>query len=119
MVSELYLNLTPEWLSSNSNLTEILWNLSRYRNKENNKSLLSVKQNPHFYEELPPSPENYGDKFSWEPIETYLHKRISVLTDNLGHAGRVFLKTAKKSRAFGNVWVPKKALIFKGTWPYF
>ena len=51
-----------------------------------------------------------------EPIETYLHERISVLTDKLGQAGRVFLKIAKKTRAFGNVWVPKNAIIFKGSW---
>ena len=113
MVSELYLNLTPEALCRSSHLNEILWNFSRFKDE---KRRLTLKQNPHFYKALPTSPENYGEKFLMEPIETYLHERISVLTDKLGQAGRVFFKIAKKTRAFGNVWVPKNAIIFKGSW---
>jgi hypothetical protein len=111
MVSELYLNLTLEELCRSSNLNEILWNFGRVKN---GKGRLTLKQNPHFYNVLPRSPEKYGDKFLMEPIETYLQKEISVLTDNLGQAGRVFLKTDKKTRAFGNVWIPKDTIIFKG-----
>jgi hypothetical protein len=118
MVSELYLNLITEVLCSKSNQNEILWNFSRFEDERR----LTLKQNPHFYNALPTSPEKYGDNFLTEPepIETCLHKRkirkISVLTDSLGQAGRVFLKTAKQIRAFGNVWVPKNAIIFKGSW---
>ena len=103
-------------LCRSSHLNEILWNFSRFKDKERR---LTLKQNPHFYEALPKSPEHYGDKFLTEPIETFLHKKISVLTDNLGQAGRVFLNIAKKTRAFGNVWVPKNAIIFKGSWSFF
>jgi hypothetical protein len=113
MVSELYLNVIPEELCRSSHLNEIMWNFGRPKNKERR---LTLRQNPHFYKVLPTSPEKYGDKFLKEPIETYLHKRISVLTDNLGEAGRVFLNLAKKTRAFGNAWVPKNAIIFKGSW---
>jgi hypothetical protein len=117
MVSELYLDLIPEALCTESHLNEILWNFSQHKDKERR---LTLKQNPHFYKVLPISPENYGDKFLTEPIETYLHKRISVLTDNLGQAGRVFLRLVKKTRAFGNAWIPKNAIIFKGSWlPFF
>lgn len=99
-------------LCSKSDQKEILWNFSRFKDERR----LTLKQNPRFYEALPASPKDYGDKFLIEPIETYLHKmhkRISVLTDSLGEAGRVFLNLAKKTRAFGNVWIPKNAIIFK------
>jgi len=100
-------------LGQTSDTKEIMWNFSRSRNKE---SRLTLKQNPHFYKMLPTSPENYGDKFLLKPIETYLHKRISVLTDNPCLRGRLFLETVKEKRAFGNIWVPKEAIIFKGSY---
>ena len=103
-------------LCSRSNQNEILWNFSRFKDERR----LTLKQNPHFYEVLPTSPKDYGDKFRTRPTETYLEKgRISVLTDKLGQAGRVFLKTAKTTRAFGNVWDLKDAIIFKGSWHFF
>jgi hypothetical protein len=92
-------------------LQEILWNFSRYKDKRR----LTLKQNPHFYEALPLFPEKYGGKFRTDPIETFQFEKISVLTDNSGRTGRVFLETAEGTRAFGNVWVPKDAIIFKGS----
>ena len=50
-----------------------------------------------------------------DPIETFQHERISVLTDNRDNAGRVFLEIAGRRRAFGNVWALKDAIIFKGS----
>lgn len=112
-----------EALSESSDMSEILWNFSLRKGNKNEERLLTLKQNPHFYEELPTSPMDYGDKFSMAPIEsieTCLHersiRRISILTDNLGEAGRVFLETGKKTRGFGNVCVLKNAVIFKGSW---
>ena len=103
-------------LCSRSDLNEILWN---FRRPEDKKGRLTLKQNPHFYKVLPTSPEKHGDEFETMPTDTYLHGKINVLTDNLGDAGRVFLKTAKKTRAFGNAWDLKNAIIFKGTWLIF
>ncbi|KAN0105755.1 hypothetical protein V8E52_010714 [Russula decolorans] len=97
-------------LCSMSNLNEILWN---FRRPEHKKGRLTLKQNPHFYEVLPTSPERYGGGFEMMPTDKYLHGKIDVLTDNSGQAGRVFLKTAKKTRAFGNAWDLKNAIIFK------
>jgi len=91
-------------------MNEILWNFSRF---PDSKRRLTLGQNPHFYELLPTLPRKYGDKFRAEPIEDFLRGKISVLTDN--QAGRVYLETAEKTRAFGNVWVPKNAIIFKGS----
>jgi hypothetical protein len=115
MVSELYLNIIPEALCSMSDRNEILWNFGRFKDERR----LTLKQNPHFYKALPTSRKDYGDKFEKRPIESSLSYldmgRISVLTDNLSEAGRVFLKTAKKTRAFGRVWDLTNAIIFKGS----
>jgi hypothetical protein len=100
-----------EVLGQKSNLTEVLWNFSRFKKG----SRLVLEHNPHFYKRLPTLPGAYGGEFRMEPIETFQHEAISVLIDNPGHAGRVFLETAKEARAFGNVWIPKNAIIFKGS----
>ncbi|KAF8478040.1 hypothetical protein DFH94DRAFT_753255 [Russula ochroleuca] len=62
---------------------------------------------------LPTLPDEYEGTFRRDPIKTFDHEKICVLTDKSGLTGRVFLETAKETRAFGNVWVPKHAIIFK------
>jgi hypothetical protein len=108
-----YLTPIPEVLRvcGSSDLKETLWNFSRYSNGKR----LTLKQNPHFYEVLPTSPEEYEGRFRRDPIKTFDHEKISVLTDSSGLTGRVFLETPKETRAFGNVWVPKDVIIFKGS----
>ena len=96
-------------LSKSSGLKEALWNFSRYKDGRR----LTLKQNPHFYEVLPTSPDKYGGRFRRDPIETFDSKEIDVLTDHWGL--RVFLETPKETRAFSSVWVPKAAIIFKGS----
>lgn len=76
---------------------------------------MTLKQNPHFYEVLPTLSKEYGGTFRIDPIETFQHEKISVLTDNSGQAGRVYLEVAEKKRVFGNVWAPKDVFIFKGS----
>lgn len=103
----------PEVLGKTSDVKEVLWNFSHFKGEKR----LTLKQNPHFYDVLPTSVENYGVDFEIYPIGDLKYEKpakINVLTDKLGLTGRVFLETAKKTRAFGNVWVPKKAIIFKG-----
>jgi hypothetical protein len=106
--------LTPilEVLSQTSGTKEIMWNFSLFKDERR----LTVKDNPHFYEKLPTSAEKYEGQFRTDPIETFHHDKISVLTDNPRLTGRVFLETAEEKRAFGNVWVPKEAIIFKGSY---
>jgi len=99
-------------------MSEILWNFSRRRDKER----LTLKECPHFYEVLPDSPGDYGDKFRRFPIEQVLdtlekfykgsRPKISVLTNR---QGRIYLESEQGARAFGNVWCPQKAIIFKGS----
>ena len=99
-----------EVLSQRSNAQEILWNFGRFRDHRR----LTLKENPHFYKpsDLPASREAYVGEFKTDPIDNFQHKRICVLTDK---PGRVFLETDQSTRAFGNVWVPKDAIIFKGS----
>jgi hypothetical protein len=114
-------DFVPEVLSKWSRLSEVLLNFSRYKGNKR----LTLKQNPHFYKDLP---EKYEDDFQCDPIEHFLdvlgdskgdsldmprsRPKIYVLTDR---QGRICLESGRRSRAFGNVWCPQKAIIFKGS----
>lgn len=103
----------PVIIYQRSDLSEVLWIFSRFKNKTH----LSLEQNPHFYEALSPFPETYGGEFRMNPIQTFGYsKGVSVLIDNPEHAGRVFLETAREVRAFGNVWDVNDTIVFKGSW---
>ena len=106
----LYTYLIPlsEALSRTSNLHEILWNFSHY--KEPDKRLTPA-QNPHFYRNLPLSPSSYGGRFKSQPTELY-EETIYVLTDS---PRRVFFEFGEKRRAFANVLATNDVLIFKGS----
>jgi hypothetical protein len=104
-----YLTPIPEVLTRNSDLKDVIWNFSCSGDETKR---LTLKQNPHFYEVLP---ADYRGRFQTDPIKNFdHHKKISVLTDNLGLTGRVFLETRYNTRAFGNVWIPNDTIIFKG-----
>jgi hypothetical protein len=107
-----YLTPISEVLGEKSDTKEIMWNFSRFRDGRR----LTLKDNPHFYENLPTSAEKYEGRFRKDPVETFQKEKISVLTDNPDLTGRLFLETPKDKRAFGNVWVPKEAIIFKGSY---
>ena len=97
-----------EALSEDSNLTEVLWNFSRFKGEK----CLTLKQNPHFYENLPYFSKKYVNNFRCNPIEVIRRKRIYVLTDR---SSQIYLEARQVPRAFGNVWCPQNALIFKGS----
>jgi hypothetical protein len=99
-------------LGEGSNLSEVLWNFSRYKEPERH---LTLKQNPHFYKDLPCRSREYGDGFRSDPIDGFLNTpghKIFVLTDR---QGRIYLETGQTPRVFGNVWCPQKSIIFKGS----
>jgi hypothetical protein len=102
----------PVVLTQHATWAEVLWNFSRFKGEKR----LTLEQNPHFYEVLPTSPEKYGSGFTMDPVKTFQHQKISVLIDNPGPASRVFLETTKETRVFLNAWVPKDAIIFKGSY---
>ncbi|KAH9173203.1 hypothetical protein EDB89DRAFT_1960421 [Lactarius sanguifluus] len=95
-------------LCRKSNIEEVLWNFSRLKDKQR----ITLKQNPHFYRGLPSLGSAYGDYFTTDPIYDSWDStdEIRVLTDE---RSRVFLETDKVKRAFGNFWMPDKAIIFK------
>ena len=98
-----------EVLTNSSNMTEILWNFGRYKDKKR----ITVKQNPHFYKSLPGSKEEYGYDFRRHPMTNFVDApKVHVLTDRLGC---VYIDSGRVIRAFGNVWQPKDAIIFKGS----
>jgi hypothetical protein len=98
-----------EVLSARPTLSEVLWNFSRCKDEKR----LTLKQNPHFYKpsDLPSSPQAYVGDLKVDPIDSFMHPKICVLTDK---PGRVYLETDQNTRAFGNIWVPNDAIIFKG-----
>jgi len=103
----------PEVLRERADMKEILWNFSRFKDERR----LTLKDNPHFYENLPTSAKKYDGQFRTDPIMTIPQgEKISVLTDNPLLAGRLFIETAEETWDFGNVWVIKKAIIFKGSY---
>ena len=108
-----YLTSIPEVLSKPVNLNEVLWNFSRYTGKEREKRL-TLKQSPHFYKSLPRAPRDYGDDFQSDPIENFLDTPEHKIFVLINRQGRVYLESEKDPRAFGNVWCPQRAIIFKG-----
>jgi hypothetical protein len=92
---------------------EVLWNFSRF--KDNRR--VSLKHNPHFYKDLPRSPEAYGTRFQADSIHDFEDvDKVYVLTDT---TRRVYLETPQKTRSFGNFWVLNGTILFKGVCPTF
>ena len=98
-------------LSPSRSLQEILWNFSRFKDP---KKRLTLRENPHFYAELPTSPEEYGDRLEVHPTENFMYRyEYYVLTDK---PKPVHIMTdSESSLSFGNFWCPKNAIIFKGS----
>jgi len=96
-------------ISDDPSLQEILWNFSRLKNR---KQRLILRENPHFYADLPTSPEAYGDGVEIDPTEDFQHADMFyVLTDR---PSLVCITTDQDTRYFGNFWCPQNAVIFKG-----
>ena len=96
-------------LSSSPSLQEILWNFSCLTDK---KKRLTLSDNPHFYIELPTSPEAYGDNVEFDPTEDFRHaNKFYVLTDK---PESVHIVTDQEIQVFGNFWCSQGLIIFKG-----
>ncbi|KAH9051166.1 hypothetical protein EDB83DRAFT_2398339 [Lactarius deliciosus] len=101
-------SVVEQILGEETSVQEILWNFSRLEGKKR----ITLKQNPHFYKGLPSLAREYSDEFTSDPIVKFWDAtdEIWVLTDE---RSRVFLETDKRTRAFGNFWVPDEAIILK------
>src|ERR1700733_13182030 len=60
----------PEVLCQRSDTKEILWNFSRL----NGERRLTLKDNPHFYKNLPISAKKYVGQFRTEPVEDFFQQ---------------------------------------------
>jgi hypothetical protein len=101
----------PEVLSKRSNLAEVLWNFSRFKEE---KKRITLKQNPHFYTVHPGRKGAHWGEFRRIPVDQFMDAPyIYVLIDR---PGRIYTHgTDQNPRAFGNFWVPNKAR-FKGSY---
>jgi hypothetical protein len=109
-----YLIYAPETLSRRPSIQEILWDFSY---SEDMKKRLTLKDNPHFYVDLPTSPEAYGDHVQIDPTEDFRHaNKFYVLIDR---PELVYIKTGRVSQFFGNFWSSQNAIIFKGLGVFF
>jgi hypothetical protein len=94
-----------------SSLQEVLWNFSRLPDD----TRLTLSQNPHFYRHLNASREAYGNRFRLDPFADFQDgdaERFYVLTDR---PSRIYIESGGGALAFGNVWAPRDAIIFKGS----
>ena len=92
--------------------SEILWNFSRYKDERR----IALRQNPHFYLELPTAGDAYGADFFKESTKEFRFKcndTVYVLVDK-PDLGRVYLDAEQRKSIFGNVWMPNNVMIFKG-----
>lgn len=103
-------------LDPRSSFSEIIWRLGRLRDR----GRITPGQHPCFYQDLPISREKYDKDFKRYPIEDFqavFNYNVYVLIDQ---PGRVFIQSEPtRKQTFGNVWMPKDTLIFKGTLPSF
>ena len=106
-----YLIPAPERLSYSPSIQEILWNFSRFKDE---KRRLTLRENPHFYAELPTSPEAYGDSFEINPTEEFPHTITSKFYVLTNKPELVYIMADQVLKSFGNFWFPKDAVIFKG-----
>ena len=104
----------PERLTTSPSIQEILWNFNRVLDE---KQRLTLRDNPHFYAELPTSSEAYGDMVQIDATEDFRHaNKLYVLIDKLE---LVHIMTGRVSQFFGNFWRPQNAVIFKGLGVFF
>ena len=102
----------PEVLGDSPSLQEILWNFSRFKDEDKR---LTLGDSPHFYTNLPTSPEAYWEGLKIDPTEDFRHSdKFYVLTDRLEP---VHILTDCILQSFNNFWCPKNAIIFKGLHP--
>ena len=103
-----HLILLSELLSDSSSIQEILWNFCRFKD-ENQR--LTLKENPHFYEDLPFSRAARGSAKIGPTNDFRRSNKFYVLTDK---QELVHIMTDEVSQSFGNFWFSQNGIIFKG-----
>ena len=74
---------------------------------------LTLKDNPHFYAELPTLLKAHGDSIKIDPTEDFRHAdKFYVLTDK---QEVIHISGNKILHSFGNLWRFENTIIFKGS----
>ena len=107
-----YLIHALEEFSASLTLLEILWNFSHY----NDHAHITLKQNPHFYLDIPSDESTYMPLFWHHPVNSPSvglghNSTVYVLFDGMSH---LFLDIGLNLRIFCNVWSLNSVLIFRG-----
>ena len=103
-----YLIPVLDTVSKTPSLQEILWNFNCVKHEG-----MTLRNNPHFYADLPTSPEECGNSLEIDPTEDFQHgDKFYVLT---GKPELVYIMTDQVLRSFGNFWCTKDSIIFKGS----
>jgi hypothetical protein len=97
-------------LSPTASTEEVLWNFAHF---EDNRRI-SVQDNPRFYLDLPTSSDAYTCQFKARPLENLDLRPNATIYVLIDQPRRVFLKTRQETRIFGNVFMLKDVMIFKG-----
>lgn len=97
-------------LSPTAGIEEVLWHFAHF---EDNRRI-TLQDNPHFYSELPTSPDDYTGQFKAHPIEYFVLRPNDTVYVLVDQPRRVFLDTRRETRMFGNVFTSKDVMIFKG-----
>ncbi|KAN0132168.1 hypothetical protein V8E53_009934 [Lactarius tabidus] len=95
--------------------SEIMWRFCRY--PKNYPERITLKQNPHFYLQLPLDAASYDNKFKKDPLKDFTHslKKKDTIYVLLDKSCRLFLDAARPHipRIFGNLWKPYHTVILK------
>jgi hypothetical protein len=97
-------------LSPTAGIEEVLWHFAHF---EDNRRI-TLQDNPHFYSELPTSPDDYTGQFKAHPVEYFVLRPNDTIYVLVDQPRRVFLDTRRETRIFGNVFTLKDVMIFKG-----
>jgi hypothetical protein len=97
-------------LSPTAGIEEVLWNFAQLEDD----TRITLQDNPHFYLDLPTSSDAYTGRFKARPLENLKLRPNATVYVLVDQPRRVFLETRQEMWMFGNVFVLKNVIIFKG-----
>ena len=97
-------------LSPAASIEEVLWNFAQFDDDRR----ITLQNNPHFYLDLPTSSHAYTGQFKARPLENLKLRPNAIVYVLVDQPRRVFLETRQETWMFGNVFVFKDVMIFKG-----
>ena len=105
-------------LSDSPSVQEILRDFSLFKGERGH---LTLKDNPHFYADLPKLLKAHGDSIKIDPTEDFRHANtFYVLTDKREVQEFVHIMTGNKIlHSFGNLWRSENGIILKGSGIFF